>query len=409
MNTQTAPSLTALALAVAVGALGCPAFMPPCDTPDACGPRVLATGTVPNDVQLGRCGDAEVAIVPASFDARVDAIALEPSRGGEVLGSVFLGVGTNPWSVAGSADRLWVTLWSTGEVALINTCTGEDAGRLDISEVVEVSPPVTLRSPIDADGDGATESEVTRMTLRSPQAVVARGDEAWVGFTNLLEASASASEPPRLGPGVVARLAIEGGAPVLRELVTVPCSNPQGLALSDDALWVSCSGPIGPDSAGRQGAHLDGALISLDPNTLEVQHHIDMARFAPATPALAGDTIVVGSLVTSRVALLSVTASSLEDAHVVTLPGAEVDSVFEVAVRGTRVDAPVFSRDRLFSFDLDEPPATVSESNGRLIGAGGDPPRGLLALDRPPGFSVSGLALLTLSAEVVVLNEIDQP
>src|SRR5262249_43228436 len=135
-----------------------------------------------------------------------------------------------------------------------------------------------------------------------PEPVVFDGAHFFVGFTNIQHVSTSPADPPVVDPGVVAEFTVDGDTMTPGPAATLPCKNPQGLALDANFLWASCSGPLGPDGGNHQHATEDGALVKLDvANNLAVVATINAARLAPGTPAVFGTTIVAGSIVTPDV------------------------------------------------------------------------------------------------------------
>lgn len=383
-------------------ASGCPSS-PTCPSVP---PAVVSVGTVPNDVVFAECDGEPVLLVPASADARLDVFSLSC---GEPRDSVlFLPEGSaaaNPWAVAVDGELAWVTLQGQRSVALIDPCAGAvlDVARLE--DLLPIDPPLALSTPQDVDGDGASESEVRQLLPRAPEPVVARNGVAWVAFTNLLEPGLSSEHPPVLGPGVLARFVRRGqtieGVPVV---ATLPCTNPQGLALHGDELWVSCSGPLGPTLEGTIAALEDGTLLRIDPTDLAVLEIVDAARFAPGTPAILDGRLVVGSLVKPALALIeagTLTAAPIE--------GAAIESVFECVRAETSVGARAlcthFSRDRLLVVRADDD-ALVVEAE-LTVGQGGTLARGAQAVAIAPALArergVGAAVLLGLSAEVALI------
>lgn len=394
-------SLAAVAAFVALTS-GCP---PSSNCPSA-PPTVLSVGTVPNDVTFAECDGEPVLLVPASADARLDVFSLSC---GAPRGSVLFlpegGAAANPWAVASDGELAWVTLQGQRSVALIDPCEGSVLSVARLEELLPIDPPLALSTPQDVDGDGATETEVRQLLPRAPEPVVSRDGVAWVAFTNLLEPGLSSEHPPVLGPGVLARFERSGdavaGAP---RIASLPCSNPQGLALNGDELWVSCSGPLGPTLEGAIAALDDGALLRMDPDNLAVLETVDAARFAPGTPALLEGRLVVGSLVKPALGLVAGGALTT-----VPIEGAAIESLFECARAETSMGARAlcthFSRDRVLVVRADDEGLVVEAE--LLVGQGGTLARGAQALAIAPPrareHGVGAAVLLGLSAEVALI------
>jgi hypothetical protein len=283
----------------------------------------LATGTSPNDVALTTCAGQRTALVAASADARVDVMGLfDPAA----VRAVFLGEGTNPWSVAPSSrGRAVVTLFHAGEVALIDACAGDLLHRAAADVVLPV-PPLTLATPVDADGDGEEETTVTHLRPRTPQGVVVHEDVAFVTYTNVL-AYAVDDLPMQTGPGVVARFLIDDERLVFDRAVVLACENPQGIAVGDDDdVLISCSGRFDVyDGAHRRIS--PGALVRVNRETLAEQAFASLAA-SPGTPTVWRGDIVVGDVLDGRVLRFGRGLTLQEQTRAA--PG--VESVFNIAI-----------------------------------------------------------------------------
>lgn len=388
MNTRSrARALGLLAVHAMVGGVGClPPDAAPCAT---CPPPAFPAGSMPNDVALSRCDDRAVALVADSGEARLHAIHLDD---GSVRASTVFGTLTgpsgdrfaSPWAVAVTPDgaRAAVTLFGQDRVAWVEPCAGT------VLHVVAV--------------DGAVTPQPVAVT---PEGVVA-------AFTNVRRFSHD-GEPPELDPGLVVLFNTEGDRLVRAAHATLPCRNPQGLAVALPELVVSCSGPLARGPDGGQAAMDDGAIVRLDATTLHVKHVHPAGRLAPGTPVVTERGLVAGSLVDPR--LMAVPSDGMSrDAPLVAGPlmaGTAVDALFE-AVRWDDDTTLVtrFSADAILVLsDTAAEPTTVPDVVHTIkVGPGGVAFRGLLALDvrrelaLEPG-AVDAVALLGLSAEVVPL------
>lgn len=379
------------------------------------------TGTLPNDVALARCGDARLAVVAATFDAALDAVSLdgtpapagayfppEPDRGG----AEPFGVSAHP-----SGDRAAVTLRGHHEVAWVDPCRAQVLARArpenafgEIMRVV-LDEPITLRDPRDVDGDGFADEVVERMQLMAPQAVLVGEDRLYVAYTNLLEPALD-TDPPApmlLGPAVAVVFSFENDELRTRAVrVYDGYLNPQALSFGPDGtVWLSLSGAFGIED-GRLVSASSGALLQLSAADLTLLRTIDVGDFAPATPAVVGDTVVVGSLLSAEALVLGPTAATLDDGERVVVHATErVQTVFEVVSLGAGLAGLLhFEGDRLRVLDvasreLDPWPFVSADGVGLRLAPASVAFRGpqAVALDE----HLAGAVLLGLSAEVVPL------
>lgn len=367
----------ALVLAVAlVFCAACPAPPePPCEGVQCAVLPAFGTGSLPNDVALGACGDEQVALVPSSGDGQLIAHALPQ---GDVVGASFFAPvaerGASPWAVDANAagGPAVVTLFGQDAVALADPCSG---AVLDMEKVEGQTTP----QPVVLSSEGA----------------------AFVGFTNVIAFSLD-GEPPELAPGAIARFDVDVAADTLAldELrVLEGCDNPQGLVAHDADVLVSCSGALAQGLDGGQEARSDGALlVSSRPGA----HRIEAARLAPGTPAVAGECVVAGSLVDP--VLLAARLDDEALAVALELPGPSVDAVFKV-VRwdDDTVLAVQFSADHLHVVDV-AADCSLTLTDSIAVGPGGVGFRGALAVDVERGQAIDGVVLLGLSAETVPLE-----
>jgi hypothetical protein len=368
--------LAALALATPAGCAPEPAALPP----------AFAAGTTPNDVALSRCGQATVALVADSGEARLHAIDVADGR---VVATTHFaeeqGPGgarfASPWAVAVTPDgaRAAVTLFGQDKIAWVDPCAGV---------VLDVA---------------GLEGAVT------PEPVVLAAGRVLVAWPNI-RAFGLGGDPPVLGAGVVAAYSVSGDVLTLEGAVELSCKNPQGLAVVPAAggtadagdVLVACSGPLARGPDGGQAAIEDGALVRLDARTLEVKHTVAAGRRAPGTPAVVGGRLVVGSLVDPLLCSAPLGAPALEDC--IRLPGADVEAIFEV-VRWDEETALAaqFTRDALLVIEV--PGTALRVRDAIAVGPGGAAFRGALALDARRGFGrIDAVALLGLSAEIVPLG-----
>jgi hypothetical protein len=364
-----------------------------CDPPivDPAG-AAIATGTTPNDLVLSPCG----ALVTASGDARLDVLA----RDGSPARAVFLGEGSQPGMVdVDDGERAVVSLFGSNEVALVSPCDERVLARAEADVVVVVDPPLVLREPTDADGDGTAELTVTRMKPRNPAAVVVADtgaprldaeQDVFVTFTNIF-AFALGDDPMLTGPGVLARFHIEGDTLALVGALTLPCENPGGIASDGIAVVVTCSGRFRAIEGGheRQSA---GGVVVVDPISFVVTDFVELADFSPGSPAFFRGDIVVGNLLGGELRRFS---PELELLDSVTLAG-ENESIFTVINVDDDIAAVLFLDGSLVLSPFGDPIVVAMSGDG--------PARGLIDVAIDPKNSSDALGLLTLSAELVTVE-----
>jgi hypothetical protein len=164
-------------------------------------------------------------------------------------------------------------------------------------------------------------------------------------------------------------------------------------------VWVSATGVYAFEGP-RLVAGSDGALLHVT-RDLAIAHVIDAGRFAPGTPTVVGNRLVVGSTLQGAIAIVDTAASSLEDGIRHSLTGDDrLNTVFDTALLpGGLVGAVHFETDRLHVVD----PATATLdpwpfTSPLVLAEGGGTFRGVnaIAFER-----WRGAVLLALSAEVV--------
>jgi hypothetical protein len=372
----------------------------------------LAAGTVANDVEVTLCDGQPIAAVPASGDGTLDLVPLSGADGARVVFDVDgEGRGANPWNVSVAGDRAAVSLFGQHEVAWVDACDAAELGRgraVDAdgaAVLVEVSPTARLDTPRDVDGDGAPETDVSRMRLLHPEGVAVVDGRVLVSFTNLLQAGT----PARFGPGVVMAWDVVDDELIPAEHLVLPFDNPQSLTVGlQGEVWASCSGALEQTTEGFRAVG-EGGLVRLSTDPLGLVDVIALDDFAPGTPAFTTDHVIVGSLVRADVLVLPAGAERLADGDVLALRDVTTDSIFEtLALPGGLVAAVDFATDRVHVVDPRGPtlqPWPFSEPFRLNLG---NVPRGAQALARVPPTedraSPDAVVLLGLSAELVPLR-----
>jgi hypothetical protein len=161
-------------------------------------------------------------------------------------GQVVFGSNTSPQSIAKLGNNLYIPLWGTGQIA-----------------VVDVSNPDSpiLRTPINL-GTLDLRSFDGGVTLPRPAGIAAYRGDIYVGLSNL-----DATYAPG-GPGMLARLNVTTGV-VTPIYLPTPCLNTYWLVAAGDVLYVTCSGRaqydstfhlLAIDSSGAVAVAADGGM-----------------------------------------------------------------------------------------------------------------------------------------------------
>jgi len=382
-------------------------------------PDRFDAGTVPNDLVLVRCDGRLRAVVAASGDG---ALQLIDTASGDTQTVAFpvdaTNRGANPWHVAarsplaGESPLVAASLYGQHRVALVDACSGTliataaaaDSAGDDV--IVDVIPAAALSTPLDADGDGATETTVGRMRLRHPQGIALAGDVLLATYSNLLEAG----PPARFGPGVLFRWRLQGDRLSPLGATILPFQNPQSISLDVAGRpWISASGVLELRD-GRFTAITDGGLLRVNAESGAIEQTVALDNFAPGTPAFTADHAVVGSL-TSAVLRVVTLSGDTPDAEL-KLGGAGVESIFEVAsIAGGLTVAAVFGTDQLHVIDPRGPTLHPWPFTAPIALGTADLARGAQAIAiAPPRSDTSAdpeadaFALLGLSSELVPLR-----
>lgn len=375
----------------------------------------VPVGTTPNDVEFANCGAGPKAMAVSSGDGTLEFPAQEADVGAR---SVAFPLddrerGPVPWSVASKPDSalVAVSLFGQDKVALLDACEAAPLGAYEPRAadggpwVVPVQPALQPSMPIDADDDGVVDPLITQMTLRAPEGVAFSADRLFVTYTNLIDTG----PPALLGPGVLVSFLVVEDELLLEGVVVLPLQNPQAVITDElGAAWVSCSGALERRASGFSSASR-GGLVRVSPDTLSVTQVIDLGDFAPGTPALIGEYLVVGSLLSAQVLRLPRDAVDASRAAAFSLGAEGLESIFEVrGLMGGLALVTEFGADALHVLDV---------AAGQLhpwpflapltLRQGSDISRGLqaIAVHAPssPGVPVAA-ALLGLSSEWVPLR-----
>jgi hypothetical protein len=379
---------------------------------------VAETGTLPNDVTIGRCENERVGLVIASAESSLELTVLGET--GETESRVYFPPegqqASNPYSVDWSPGLglAALSLFGTASVAVANPCTGEmlhvvspwDADHPDV--LLAVEPPIGLTNPMDVDGDGVTETTIASMLPRAPQGILWVEEKLWVVFSGFIE-GATETEDAKYGPGVLISYQWTGDTLSFLDFRILPYFNPQAIVRSAAGdMWISYAGIWGK-SNGNFHTTSPGYLEKISPDDGSPLHVIHMRDFAPGTPAVAEEWVVVGSSLRSEIALFPTTATDLDDAKIFFPDGAETESLFEAQLWGNDLAwVTQFSTDRIHVVDMRQGILNPEPfpADGILLASGGNLFRGAqaISIQEDDRDGDAALVLLGLSAEVVFLD-----
>lgn len=359
--------------------------------PAAVRPSLGGVGAVPNDLIVAGPAAAPWGVVVRSGDNAVSPFDLEAGLAGAPLGVRLPAVegpggpvAAAPWFVApldAAGQRVAVTAAGQGRVYIVDLAAGAVLRALEAPAAVTLAAPFALPRPADVDGDGVLEAEVLTFVPRTPQPVAVVQGRLLVAYAGVVEPDRGGETGQVILPAVVASFDVDDldAAPTVRVLDVL---NPQ--ELRDDGAGgalLTCSG-----SFRIQGVRpvTPGAVLRLEPVSLEVLGRRDLPELLPTTAIAAGGALWAGSLARGKVVRFDLEGGPLTELSLNALP---VDSVFRlIALPGGLVGVPSFNTDRLHVLDpergvLDPPPFF-----GPLpVGPGGDIFDGLQMAALRPG------------------------
>ncbi|MBI4821798.1 MAG: hypothetical protein HY791_36395 [Deltaproteobacteria bacterium] len=345
--------------------------------------RWSGLGNVPNDVAalpdgtlaVARSGDNAVGVISPSGELQLGVRLPSVEEGGRELRA-------NPWFVAAlDEQRVVTTAYGQRRVFIVDLSSRAIESTLDLADEVVLPSAFKLTRPFDVDENGTLETEVTRFVPKGPQGTAISGHELFATFTSVVSAS-EGTELPVVLPGVLARWNLEAPATPPETLV-LPALDPQEVRVSPrSTLWVVCSGALAR-SGGPTRAISPGALVEVDPSTMQVLRSVPLGDFGPSSAIERSDGMLwVSSLVRGRVGLFHPDESAPR--QVVAVSEEEVDSVFRLTPFFDGLAfVPSFDTDRLHVLDL-----TTGELN---------PPPFFAPLVLGPGLPIiSGLQVVAL-------------
>ena len=354
-------------------------------------PSLGGVGAVPNDLIVAGAPEASHGVVVRSGDNAVSVVDLATGLTGAPLGVRLPAVDgphgprpAAPWFVAAlDPDGLRVAVTAAGQdrVYVVDLGRGEVERVLSAPPSVTLAAPFTLPRPVDVDGDGAEEATVTTFAPKTPQPVAVIDGRLLVAYATVLEADRGGASQQVLLPAVVVSFDLSDldAAPAVQVLDVL---NPQELR-GDGAggALLTCSGTFRIQGV---EAVTPGAVLRLDPRTLEVQ---DIRRFdalLPTTAIAAAGRLWVGSLARGKVVHFTFGDPEAAELALNDLP---VDSVFRlIALPGGLIGAPSFNTDRLHVIDPRAAALDPAPFFGPLaVGAGGEIFDGLQVVARRPG------------------------
>jgi hypothetical protein len=275
-------------------------------------PRLTGTGSTPNQILCA--ADAPVdqaarAVLVVSGDNAVDnvdfrdgthpypLVALSDEQGPQGP------VPATPWAGTMRGNTAWVTRYAQGGITAINVSGGNVLGHGAQPPVQSLATPVTMDPPVDADGDGTAESNVTRVLPRTPTGIAVVGNHAVVAFANVL--STTASGQAQFGPGMVASYRLrEDGTPTGDVVVvTTSWENPQHVVAlpGGNRVMVSSTGQL-QRSNGAWATQSDGGVEVFDVDTLNRVTSLNLGRYGPSRPLVLqdGTSVYIPSILQAR-------------------------------------------------------------------------------------------------------------
>ncbi len=235
-----------------------------------------------------------------------------------------------PRMIAARESRGLVPFSGTGELALIDLKQNRiiTKNRLEDKNgnlyLFDNAPPLSIKNPINADGNSPPSTSIARSFAHSPEHVLALDEKTYVAsFANYYQfADQSKGDKAVVGPGILALISIENDRFRTQEIVHLPFKNPRYFLIkSETELWVSCSGayrdylgsPLTSDDAG-----LVKLIISADKKSMSIAQKIALVDFSPGEPVLVGSKIVVPLAYGNKIAVLDETATELKESDIKT-------------------------------------------------------------------------------------------
>ncbi|MCA9553268.1 MAG: hypothetical protein KC933_24745 [Myxococcales bacterium] len=354
-------------------------------------PSLGGVGAVPNDlIVAGPAADSH-GVVVRSGDNAVSPLDLGTGLSGAPLGVRLPAVEgphgpvpAAPWFVTAldaAGTRVAVSAAGQDRVYVVDLGRGEVVRTLPAPGPVTLDQPFTLPRPADVDGDGTPEAEVSAFSPRNPQPLAVVQGRLLVAYASVVEPDRGGATGQVLLPAVVASfdLAALDAPPTVRVLEYL---NPQ--ELRDDgagAALLTCSGAFRIQGV---RAVTPGAVLRLDPVTLEVLAERAFEDLLPTTAMTAGGAIWAGSLARGQVVRIRFED---EGTTTLTLNALPVDSVFRlIALPCGLIGAPSFNTDRLHVIDPRTGTLDPAPFSGPLqVGAGGEVFEGLQVAALRPG------------------------
>jgi hypothetical protein len=226
--------------------------------------------------------------------------------------------------IAKFGNFIAATLFDTHEVVLIDPIKERVIDRVRLKNeknqfyLFDVSPPLTVKNPIDADDSGNRSVTITKTTSRNAETVIAL-DQTHIlaSFVNYYQfADFDQKQEAVVGPGLVALLALENGMLITKDVLVLPYKNPRFFLKKDASnIWVSCSGVWSTcgSTCSTQGAGLVRVVVSSDFTSLSVNHKIPSHDFAIAEPSLVGDTLIIPHYWKNEIAVINEDATDIHD------------------------------------------------------------------------------------------------
>ncbi|MEW5848686.1 MAG: hypothetical protein AB2A00_07715 [Myxococcota bacterium] len=293
--------------------------------------RLSGTGSTPNQVLFARDASPTgrtTGLVVLSGDGALDNV--DADEGGRVsplvpLPEMAFGgavVPATPWAADALGENAWVTRYAHAGITTVNVPGGTILGEGNITTPQALGEILTLDPPVDVDGDGVEDQQVTALVPRNPTGIAVVGSRAFVAMANVL--STSASGRAQFGPGMLAVFELDGrGIPTgATRVINLAFRNPQHvIPLDNGTVAVSSTGSLQRVN-GTWQVDSDGGVEIFDVSSLQKLQEINLGRFAPSRPLLLADgkSLYVPSILRARLARLDV-----ENGQLIRGPGNPVE------------------------------------------------------------------------------------
>lgn len=230
-----------------------------------------------------------------------------------------------PASLAFVDQKVAVSLNLSHEVALFNIDNGTILDQAKVEDHqgqplrINLSTPLEVKHPIDADESGTASTTIRRTIARNPEAIFAIDNQHFlVSFTNYYQyEDESRGQKSVVGPGMVVLMAIENGKIKTKAHEVLDFKNPHYfLAIDQKNVWVVSVGEwvnIGKSTIFSNDAGLTRLQIATDHKSFTISQKLALTNFAPARPAVVGSKLVIPHFDMNEIAVVDQSATTIND------------------------------------------------------------------------------------------------